>query len=134
MRTRKSPEVNCRLSYFPSFFPYHHVIGEKCELFSRVLFSHSGNGKTHGHISTIYGSLSCDFNCLLEIKTVVKLSVQRNQELFVISEYAFSAVLQRLFPVIIPSSIERNIHVSCGSLSNKLEAIADISRRKVNHN
>lgn len=47
-------------------FPYHRrVTGEKCELFSRVLFSHSGSGKTHGHISTIYGSLSGDFNCLL---------------------------------------------------------------------
>lgn len=65
-----------RLSFFLRFFPIINVIGEKCELFSRVLFSHSGNGSTHGHIFTIYGSPSCDFTVWFWNKIVLKLSVE----------------------------------------------------------
>lgn len=65
MKIRKSPKVLAAFQIFLRSFPIIIVvIGEKCELFSRVLFSHSGNGSTHGHIFTIYGSLSGDLNCL----------------------------------------------------------------------
>lgn len=75
LKIRKSPKVFSPF-IFSSLFPYHHVIGEKCELFSRVLFSHSGNGSTHGHIFTIYGSPSCDFTVWFWNKIVLKISVE----------------------------------------------------------